>query len=82
MHRSNPNGQTPSHQSSARSSLSEPYQAVSWLSVLSVSVRVTGGSVLTAPLGTKIAHKISGLALRRIFAGFLLLVGTSLWWGP
>ena len=39
-------------------------------------------SVLTAPLGTKIAHGISGLALRRIFAGFLLLVGTSLWWGP
>lgn len=39
-------------------------------------------SVFTAPLGTRIAHKISGVALRRLFAGFLLLVGTSLWWGP
>lgn len=38
-------------------------------------------SVLTAPLGTRIAHRISGQALRRLFAGFLLLVGTSLWWG-
>ncbi len=38
-------------------------------------------SVLTAPLGARIAHEISDLTLRRVFAGFLLLVGTSLAWG-
>ena len=36
-------------------------------------------SVLTAPFGTRIAHAISGLALRRLFAAFLAVVGTSLW---
>lgn len=46
------------------------------------AVGIALASVLTAPMGTRIAHKISGLALRRLFAGFLLLVGTSLWWGP
>ncbi len=35
-------------------------------------------SVLTAPFGAKIAHNISDLALRRVFSGFLFLVGTSL----
>ena len=45
------------------------------------AVAIALASVITAPLGTKIAHRISGLALRRVFAGFLLLVGTSLWWG-
>lgn len=46
------------------------------------AVAIALASVLTAPLGTRIAHRISGLALRRLFAAFLLLVGTSLWWGP
>lgn len=49
---------------------------------LPAAIAIAVASVLTAPLGTKIAHRISGLALRRLFAGFLLLVGTSLWWGP
>lgn len=48
---------------------------------LPAAVAIALASVLTAPLGTKIAHGISGLALRRVFAAFLLLVGTSLWWG-
>lgn len=46
------------------------------------AVAIALASVLTAPLGTRIAHRISGLALRRVFAGFLLLVGASLAWGP
>jgi uncharacterized membrane protein YfcA len=50
--------------------------------LLPAAMAIAATSVLTAPLGTKIAHRISGLALRRLFAGFLLLVGTSLWWGP
>ncbi|WP_290783647.1 sulfite exporter TauE/SafE family protein [Arenimonas sp.] len=49
---------------------------------LPAAIGIAIASVLTAPLGTTIAHRISGLALRRLFAGFLLLVGTSLWWGP
>lgn len=35
-------------------------------------------SVLTAPLGTRLAHRLSGRALRRLFAGFLLVAGVSL----
>ena len=38
-------------------------------------------SVLTAPLGTRIAHAISGTALKRVFAAFLAVAGTSVWWG-
>ena len=49
---------------------------------LPAAIGIAIASVLTAPLGTRIAHGISGLALRRVFAAFLLLVGTSLWWGP
>lgn len=45
------------------------------------AVGIALASVLTAPLGTRIAHHISGKALKAIFAVFLVLVGTSLWVG-
>lgn len=45
------------------------------------AVGIALASVLTAPLGTRIAHHISGKALRNLFAVFLVLVGTSLWLG-
>lgn len=48
---------------------------------LPAAMAIALASVLTAPWGTRIAHRVSGLALRRLFAGFLLLVGTSLGWG-
>lgn len=35
-------------------------------------------SVSMAPLGVRLAHRLSGLALKRVFAGFLVLVGVSL----
>ena len=35
-------------------------------------------SVLTAPLGTRLAHRLSAMALKRVFALFLLAVGLSL----
>lgn len=35
-------------------------------------------SVSIAPLGVRLAHRLSGLALKRVFAGFLVLVGISL----
>jgi uncharacterized membrane protein YfcA len=46
---------------------------------LPAAAAIALASVLTAPLGTRIAHKISGQALRRLFATFLFLVGTTLW---
>src|SRR5690606_6163959 len=39
-------------------------------------------SVLCAPLGTRLAHAISGSALRRVFAAFLALVGASVFFAP
>jgi uncharacterized membrane protein YfcA len=45
------------------------------------AVGIALASVLTAPLGTRLAHHISGKALRNLFAAFLVLVGTSLWLG-
>ena len=39
-------------------------------------------SVLAAPLGTRLAHRLSGPALRRVFAGFLALVGFSVFFSP
>ena len=44
------------------------------------AVAIALASVLTAPLGTRLAHRLSGEALRRVFAAFLVLVGTSLLW--
>jgi len=35
-------------------------------------------SVSMAPLGVRLAHWLSGVALKRVFAVFLLLVGSSL----
>ena len=34
-------------------------------------------SVLAAPYGTRLAHALSGPALKRVFAVFLLLVGAA-----
>ena len=48
---------------------------------LPAAVGIALASVLTAPLGTRLAHRISGRALRTLFAVFLVLVGTSLWLG-
>ena len=45
---------------------------------LPAAVALALASVLTAPLGTRLAHRISGQALKRLFAVFLALVGTSL----
>src|SRR5690606_28154936 len=45
---------------------------------LPAAIGVAVTSVLAAPLGTRLAHAISGPALRRVFAAFLVLVGLSL----
>lgn len=46
---------------------------VYWPAALGVAVM----SVLSAPYGTRLAHALSGLALKRVFAIFLLLVGSA-----
>ena len=43
---------------------------------------MTCSSVLAAPLGTRLAHRLSGPALRRVFAVFLALVGLSIFLAP
>ncbi|HBD19162.1 MAG TPA: sulfite exporter TauE/SafE family protein [Arenimonas sp.] len=49
---------------------------------LPAAVGIALASVLTAPWGTRLAHRISGPALRRLFAVFLAVVGTSVWLAP
>jgi uncharacterized membrane protein YfcA len=45
---------------------------------LPAAVGVAAASVLAAPLGSRLAHAIGGPALKRVFAGFLVLVAGSL----
>lgn len=49
---------------------------------LPAAVGIALASVLAAPLGTRLAHRLSGAALRRVFAAFLALVGASVWFAP
>lgn len=54
-----------------------PAQAVGYV-YLPAAIGVALTSILAAPFGTRIAHAISGPALRRVFAMFLAGVGVSL----
>jgi len=49
---------------------------------LPAAAGIAVASVLAAPLGTRLAHRLSGTALRRVFATFLALVGASVWFAP
>ena len=44
---------------------------------LPAAAGVAVASVLAAPFGTRLAHRLSGLALKRVFAAFLIAVGCS-----
>ncbi len=44
---------------------------------LPAALGVALASVFAAPYGTRLAHALSGQALKRVFAGFLLLVGAA-----
>ena len=44
---------------------------------LPAAAGVAVASVLAAPYGTRLAHALSGVALKRVFAVFLMLVGSS-----
>jgi uncharacterized membrane protein YfcA len=45
---------------------------------LPAAIGVAAASVIAAPWGTRLAHRISGPQLKRVFAGFLVAVGLSL----
>lgn len=47
---------------------------------LPASIGVALTSVLAAPYGTRLAHALGGPALKKVFAGFLLLVGSGFAW--
>ncbi|QIL21675.1 sulfite exporter TauE/SafE family protein [Thermomonas sp. HDW16] len=48
---------------------------------LPAAVGVAAASVLMAPYGTRLAHAVSGETLKRVFALFMILVGSSFVWG-
>jgi uncharacterized membrane protein YfcA len=54
-----------------------PEHAIGYV-YLPAAIGVALTSVLAAPLGSRLAHAISGPALKRVFALFLLVVGGSL----
>jgi uncharacterized membrane protein YfcA len=45
---------------------------------LPAAIGVAVASVLSAPYGMRLAHRISGLALKRVFALFLITVAITL----
>jgi uncharacterized protein len=45
---------------------------------LPAAIGVATTSVLAAPYGTRLAHKLDGQSLKRVFAGFLVVVAVSL----
>ena len=47
---------------------------------LPAAIAVAMASVLAAPFGTRLAHALSGTAMKRVFAVFLLLVGSGFAW--
>jgi len=53
-----------------------PAHAVGYV-YLPAAIGIAVASVLAAPLGTRLAHAISGGALKRVFAVFMVLVGIS-----
>ena len=54
-----------------------PLQGAVGYVYLPAALGVAIASVLAAPYGTRLAHALSGDALKRVFAGFLVLVGCS-----
>ncbi|HZH42949.1 MAG TPA: sulfite exporter TauE/SafE family protein [Lysobacter sp.] len=54
-----------------------PAYAVGYV-YLPAAIGVALASVFAAPYGTRLAHRLHGDVLKRVFAGFLLLVGASL----
>ena len=64
--------------SAALPGISEGYAGFIYLPAL---VGVAATSILTAPLGAKLAHSLPVSKLKRIFACLLLLMGSKMLWG-
>lgn len=56
-----------------------PAHAIGYV-YLPAAIGVAVASLLSAPWGTRLAHRLSGEALRKVFALFLLLVGLTVPW--
>lgn len=54
-----------------------PHFAIGYV-YLPAAIGVAATSVFAAPYGTRLAHHLQAHTLKRVFAGFLVLVGTSL----
>jgi uncharacterized membrane protein YfcA len=54
-----------------------PHHAIGYI-YLPAAIGVAITSVLAAPYGTRLAHRLSGTALKRVFALFLLVMGLSI----
>lgn len=61
----------------ARPAVSLPFPTVGLVSLLGVAL-IAPGSMLTAPLGARLAHALSKRALARLFGAFLLVVATRM----
>ena len=46
------------------------------------AIGVAVATVFAAPVGTRLAHRLQGDTLKRVFAGLLLLVAASLAFSP
>jgi len=57
-----------------------PHHAIGYV-YLPAAIGVAAASVFAAPYGTRLAHYLQGETLKRVFAAFLILVGTSLAFG-
>lgn len=53
-----------------------PEHAIGYV-YLPAAIGVAVASILAAPYGTRLAHKLSGTALKRVFAAFMIAVGLS-----
>ena len=56
-----------------------PEQAIGYV-YLPAAIAVALASIVAAPWGVRLAHAVSGAALKRIFVAFLMLVAASLVW--
>jgi uncharacterized membrane protein YfcA len=54
-----------------------PAHAVGYI-YLPAAIGVAIASVLAAPYGTRLAHRIGGPALKRVFAVFMVVMGTGI----
>lgn len=63
---------------SAKPTVAMPAGSIGYV-FLPAAIGIALAALLAAPWGAALAHRVSGPALKLLFAGFLLLVGMGLW---